>query len=95
MENLLHQIGASRAHERRIKAVMVVTTKTRGLRLLPPAEPILLLAFLASPQAAKPLHGKHRVRASRLKLTVRIHITAGTQVQNCPKVKRLRTRSKV
>lgn len=68
--------------------MVVVTTKTGRLGLVPPAQPILLLAFLAFPQAAKPLHGKHRVRASKLKLTIRIHITAGTQVQNGPRVKR-------
>lgn len=66
--------------------VIVVTAKTRRLRLVPPAQPILLLAFLAFPQAAKPLHGKHRVRASKRNLTMRIHITAGTRLKNGPRL---------
>lgn len=71
-----------------IKSVIFgVTAKARCLRLVPSAEHILLLAFLASPQAAKPLHGKHGVTASKLNLTMRFHITPSKQGQNRPQVK--------
>lgn len=62
-----------------IKVMTAVTAQARRLRLVPPAEPIGLLAFPAFPQAAEPLHG-----APALETTIGIPITAGTQVQKCP-----------
>lgn len=52
-----------------------ITRQTWRLRLMPPSQPILLLAFLAPPQAAEPLHGAQRVVRSKLKLTMTFCIT--------------------